>query len=215
METINQAEEILEKLWVLMVEKNNQEIEAKKIAARPLLGNLASSGYIFFSKDKIKLTDQGYLAAKKVIRRHRLAERLLYDVLQIKKDKIEGPSCQFEHILTGEVEENICVLLGHPRECPHGKPIPEGECCVSNKQTVSKIVSRLAELKKGQAGKIAYLLTQNHKKLQKLMALGVLPGKPIKVIQSFPAHVFQIGQTEAVVDRELAKDIYVWLNHEA
>lgn len=214
MAMINQAEEVLEKLWVLLVEKNHLAAEAGKIAARPLLTNLSNSGYISFFKDKIKLTDKGYLAAKQIIRRHRLAERLLYDVLQIKKNKIEEPSCQFEHILTGEVEENICALLGHPRECPHGQPIPAGECCLSNKQTINKIVSRLAELRKGQAGKIAYILTQNHKKLQKLMALGVLPGKPIKVIQNFPAYVFQIHHTQAVIDQELAKDIYIWLNHE-
>ena len=211
METTNEEEEeeILEKLWELIVEKGKVEVESKKIAEKPLLDNLSKSDYISFSKDKIKLTDKGHIVAKKVIRRHRLAERLLYDVLQISKDRIEDPSCKFEHILTGEVEENICILLGHPKECPHGKPIPEGECCASNKQAINKIVSHLAELKKGQSGKIAYILTQNHKKLQKLMALGVLPGKPIKVMQSFPSYVFQIHNTQAVIDKELAKDIYI------
>ncbi|OGY47702.1 MAG: hypothetical protein A3J62_03905 [Candidatus Buchananbacteria bacterium RIFCSPHIGHO2_02_FULL_38_8] len=213
MEIINQEEEILEKLWVLVVEKNNLEVEAQKIAEKPLLDKLLRSGYISLSKDKIKLTDKGYRAAKEIIRRHRLAERLLYDVLQMRKDDIEEPSCKLEHILTGEVEENICILLGHPRECPHGKPIPEGKCCTSNKQLINKIVSHLAELKKGQSGKIAYILTQNQKKLQKLMALGVLPGKPIKVIQDFPSYVFQIHNTQVVVDKELAKDIYIRLNN--
>lgn len=111
--------------------------------------------------------------------------------------------------MSGDIEESIYTLLGHPKECPHGRQIPPGRCCGNNLEIINKIVSSLSELKKGQFGKIAYILTQNHKKLQKLMALGVLPGKPIKLIQNFPSYVFQIQHTQIVIDKDMAKDIYI------
>ncbi len=209
METTNEEEEILEKLWEELIEKKKIQTMTNKIGKRNLLNKLIKSRYITIFKNRIKLTDKGYGAAQGIIRRHRLAERLLYDVLQIGKDKIEGPSCKFEHILSKDVEESICTLLSHPKECPHGRTIPSGKCCTKHLRTIDKIVSPLSELKKGQSGKIAYILTQNHKKLQKLMALGVLPGKPIEIIQSFPSYVFQIQHTQIVIDKDMAEDIYV------
>ncbi|HJN56829.1 DtxR family iron (metal) dependent repressor [archaeon] len=206
MEITNEEEEILERLWETLIEKKKAP---KKIGRNDLLNKLKESKHIIIPKDKIKLTEKGYEAAQSVIRRHRLAERLFYDVLNIRKSKIEKPSCEFEHVLSGEVEESICTLLGHPKECPHGNQIPSGKCCSSNSEIINKIVSSLSELKKGQSGKIAYILTQNHKKLQKLMALGVLPGKPIKLIQNFPSYVFQIQHTQIVIDKDMAEDIYI------
>jgi hypothetical protein len=65
-----------------------------------------------------------------VIRRHRLAERLFMDVLSIRDEgEIESSACKFEHILSPEVTDRICTLLGHPLACPHGSPIPQGDCC--------------------------------------------------------------------------------------
>jgi Mn-dependent DtxR family transcriptional regulator len=65
-----------------------------------------------------------------VIRRHRLAERLFTDTLSLRDDaQIESNACTFEHILSPEVTEKICTFLGHPRQCPHGSPIPPGPCC--------------------------------------------------------------------------------------
>ena len=52
------------------------------------------------------------------------------DVLAIRDEgSIEKNACTFEHILSPEVTDRICTFLGHPRTCPHGSPIPEGDCC--------------------------------------------------------------------------------------
>ena len=213
METKHEEEHILETLWDHIVEKEKKSVEKKIIKKANLLKNLKDSGMIIITKDIIKLTEKGYKAAQKVVRRHRLAERLLYDVLSLQKEDIEEPSCEFEHILSEDVEESICTLLGHPKECPHGKPIPQGKCCAENFESAHKIVSSLSELKKGVSGKIAYVLTKNSNKLQKLMALGVLPGKPIDVLRTFPSYVFQIRNTQIVIDKEMAKDIYVRISN--
>jgi Fe2+ transport system protein FeoA len=67
----------------------------------------------------------------------------------------------------------------------------------------------ITKLKKGITAKIAYINTENKNRLQKLMSLGILPGKPIELIQKFPSYVLQIRHTQAVVDKEIAQDIFV------
>ena len=77
-----------------------------------------------------EFTPKGEARARDVIRRHRLAERLFMDVLNIHdEDEIEQSACKFEHILSPEVTDKMCTLLGHPDACPHGSKIPRGECC--------------------------------------------------------------------------------------
>jgi DtxR family Mn-dependent transcriptional regulator len=157
----------------------------------------------------VRFTPKGRNESRKIIRRHRLAERLLHDVLEVGEDEMESAACKFEHIISEGVEESICTLLGHPKICPHGKPMPQGKCCRERKKITERIVSSLSELKKGQYGKIVYILTKNHKNLQKLLGMGVLPGMTVEIIQRYPSHVFQIGQTQIAVDTDIANDIYV------
>ena len=78
----------------------------------------------------VDFTPAGKQRAADVIRRHRLAERLFTQTLKVQnEDEIEQQACKFEHILSPEVTEKICSFLGHPESCPHGSPIPAGECC--------------------------------------------------------------------------------------
>ncbi len=71
---------------------------------------------------------EGERRARQLVRSHRLAERLTQDVLG---QSAEPSACEFEHLLGTEVVDAICTLLGHPRECPHGYPIPTGEPAAS------------------------------------------------------------------------------------
>ena len=78
----------------------------------------------------VDFTPTGHQRAADVIRRHRLAERLFTQTLKVQnEDEIEQQACKFEHILSPEVTDKICSFLGHPKSCPHGSPIPAGECC--------------------------------------------------------------------------------------
>jgi putative ABC transport system ATP-binding protein len=78
----------------------------------------------------VDFTPTGRRRATDVIRRHRLAERLFTQTFQVQnEEEIEQQACKFEHILSPEVTEKICSFLGHPSACPHGSPIPAGECC--------------------------------------------------------------------------------------
>jgi DtxR family Mn-dependent transcriptional regulator len=157
------------------------------------------------------LTSRGRPEAVNVVRRHRLAERLLADVLGTGDTLTHEKACKFEHLLDRGLDESICNLLGHPKICPHGKPIPPGKCCIEKQTQAQKVVSPLSQLAQGQKGKVAYIYAPETGKLQKLMAMGILPGAPIGLIQAFPSFVFQAGQTQFAVDKEIADAIYVRL----
>ena len=205
------AEEILETLWVHVEESKLGPMDVGVAKGEPAVDELGKSAYVKVTDGKINLTDKGRLEGQKIVRRHRLAERLFADVLDIKKTLVHPISCQFEHLLHEGIEENICILLGHPKTCPHGRLIPQGECCKKSEDSINKVITALVGLKVNQKAKVAYIHTRDRKKLEKIMAMGVLPGMAIILIQKFPSYVFQIGQSQFAIDKDLASGIYVRL----
>lgn len=215
MQISEKSEEALEVLWVTIVEKGKKVVSNKVIRDREIIKELKKNGLIEVEESRITLTEKGRGAAEGVIRRHRLAERLFHDFIKMDAKKIEEPACKFEHILiSGEIEEGVCTLLGHPRECPHGRSIPRGRCCKERRQRAWKVIRPLSEMKSGGRARVVYIQTRDHQKLQKLMAMGVLPGRVITLIQRVPSYVFSIGRTQIAVDKEIASEIYVRLERE-
>lgn len=203
------AQEVLEKMWIETVDLKAKSVNPKNVGRENVISSLLKSGHIINEAERLKLTPTGKEEARKVIRRHRLAERLLHDVLDLGEEDMEETACKFEHILSEGVAQSICTLLGHPKECPHGRPIPPGKCCKEKRDSAIKVESSLASLRKGQSGKIMYIQTEDNAKLQKLLAMGVLPGHKIEVIQTRPSYVFQVGQTQVAVDSDIANSIFV------
>lgn len=154
-------------------------------------------------------TAAGLELGRDVLRRRRLAECLLFDVLSATPEARDKGPCEFEHILRRGLDERVCSLLGHPARCPHGKPIPEGECCRRARADAIREVAPLCDGRPGDEGSVAYLATRDDRQVQKMMALGILPGARIKLIQRFPSYVFQVGHSQFAVDRPLAEIIYV------
>ncbi len=209
MKVSESAEEVLERLWISLVEKNENRVKQKGIDDT-VLKELKASKLIAQDAEGIRLTNKGKEVAEGVIRRHRLAERLFHDFLHMNKRNMESPACRFEHLLiSGEVEEGVCTLLGHPRECPHGREIPKGRCCRERREKAGKVIHPLSELKRDQKGKVVYVQAEDHNMLKKLMAMGILPGRTITLIQKFPSFVFSIGKTQVAVDKDIASNIYV------
>ncbi len=175
-----------------------------------------NAGYVVTGPDgKAQLTEAGRALGQRVLRRCRLAERLLHDVLLVRKDRTQSNACAFEHVLQDGLDNRICTLLGHPRVCPHGHPIPEGECCKRAGLDPLNEVSALCDGRPNQTGVVAYLSTRDHREIQKLMALGILPGSDIRLIRLFPSYVFELGHTQFTVDRSLAEKIIVhWRDRE-
>lgn len=213
MELEEKAEEVLESLWVH--NENTGQVSAVladlEANDREAVEQLLKAGYVVLEKDRLRLTGQGQPFARNVVRRHRLAERLLADVMGTGDQLMHERACKFEHLLNHGLDENICGLLGHPKVCPHGKPIPPGKCCRQRKRQEQRVVSALSQLSPGQSGTVAYIHAAEAEQFQKLTAMGVLPGAPIVLAQDFPSYVFHIRQTQFAVDREIAESIYVRL----
>jgi DtxR family Mn-dependent transcriptional regulator len=208
-------EEALEKLWLCLEEKSEPDLATVNYLDKEMgvsLESLIQYDLVQKSEEKLQFTAAGRHAAEKTIRRHRLSERLFYDVIDTGKAEMEKAACQVEHVVKKGIEEKICRLLGHPETCPHGKPIPPGKCCIKAKKTREKFVVPLTRLKKGERAVIAYIKAGDSKKLQKLMAMGVLPGNEILLDRLFPSFVFSVGYSQYAVDADMAEAIFVRRN---
>lgn len=215
MECSENAQEILEKLWTALEEEQRDSATINDLGLEKQasgLTELMDRKYVLASGDLLELTAEGRKQAEIAIRRHRLAERLLNDVLATKHNALEENACKFEHLLHEGIDDSICILLGHPKVCPHGKPIPPGECCRSREEAGSgPLVAALSDLNPGQNGKIAYVQSRRSEEIQKLMAIGILPGTQISLIRRYPSYVFEVGNTQYAVDKIIANEIYVRL----
>ncbi len=89
-----------------------------------MLDRLEADGLIVRSSRRIEMTASGAELATAVVRKHRLAERLLVDIIGLDWDKAHLEAGRWEHVISDEVEARLVVLLGNPTTCPHGNPIP-------------------------------------------------------------------------------------------
>ena len=124
-------DEVLEQLWTRRETQGHVDShEYTAVQWKRLINTMSAIGLVSVNNGDAEFTGKGESRARDVIRRHRLAERLFMDVLSIHdEEEIESSACKFEHILSPEVTDRMCTLLGHPTACPHGSPIPKGLCC--------------------------------------------------------------------------------------
>ncbi len=209
-----EIDEHLETLWHLW-ENDESNVDqfrnhTSEGSADDILQILQSEDYIAIDGKKVQLTSKGAAAAEQIIRRHRLAERLLTDVLGMESGDIETGDCEFEHILAPEIVDSICTLLGHPRECPHGGRIPEGECCRQTRKTIFSAVVPLPDVEIGEEVKVAYVKTASNSRMHKLSHFGVVPGTKIALHQRYPSFVIKLENTQVALEQNIAEEIYVW-----
>jgi DtxR family Mn-dependent transcriptional regulator len=212
MKLSEKAEEILEALWIAVEEGGAAFLDPEKTGFPTddtAFQELTGHAMIEIRQGMIYFRPEGLNEGKMTIRRHRLAERLMMDVLNIRGDDGEFKACQFEHLLNEGADVKVCTMLNHPTTCPHGKPIPPGDCCAQARAQGDLGVVPLTEFKSGQEGEIAYIQTEDNKKMQKLMAMGVLPGNKIVLVQAYPSYIFRVGFSEFAIDTNLAREIFV------
>jgi len=199
-------DEALEAIWELEEESGEAQFEElfKRIGDREGLKLMLDSGLLTMRGGIVEFTELGRARARDIIRRHRLAERLFADVLDIKD--YEDDACRLEHALSREAEEAICTLLGHPPRCPHDKEIPRGECCAVFTRKVKPLAQSLREM---EVGKDARVLFINVPAMDRLANMGLVPGAVIKLIQKKPSYVIEIDQTTLALDEDITKGIYI------
>jgi DtxR family transcriptional regulator, Mn-dependent transcriptional regulator len=93
-------------------------------AVSEMIRRLREEGYVEARGRSLILTPLGTSKAESVVRKHRLAERLLTDIIGLPWDKAHLEACRWEHVISDDVETRLVELLGHPTTCPHGNPIP-------------------------------------------------------------------------------------------
>lgn len=211
-------EEVLEEVWTSQEAGRTLNIPelAASIHAGPSEGwggvvqELLEKGWITIDDDdRIHLTGDGEVEARRVVRHHRLAEVLFYQVLELPMQATEEEACRLEHVLSPQATDAVCSFLGHPPVCPHGRPIPPGECCRTLSRKVEPLINRLLDLAPGQRGRVVLVAPQHRERLEQLTDLGVTPGAVITLRQRRPSLVVEVDRTLLALEDEIAEGIYV------
>ncbi len=157
--------------------------------------------------DGITLTEQGAVDARRLVRRMRLAERLLSDVLKLPLHLIYDEACKLEHAMSDEVESRLAEVLGEPETCPHGFPIPSLEGRVG-----CPLMESLESLEPGDEARIVSLPERNRSLLEYLVEQGIEPGATVTVEELAPFNgpmFLRIKEQRKALAREALSDVRV------
>ncbi len=171
------------------------------------LKRLANAGYVTRPRGAVALTDRGRSAALEVIRRHRLAERFLVDVLGLPWDEVHEEACRLEHALSERVQAALEAYLENPAVCPHGHPIPsaDGEVAADSGMPLS-------ELDVGAEATIARITDEDGSLLAYLGSLGLYPGTHVRLLEVAPFRgpvMVEVGTARYAIGRDVAAAIIV------
>jgi DtxR family Mn-dependent transcriptional regulator len=185
-----------------------KHLEISSVSANEMVRKLVGQELALYEPYKgVSLTPAGQAQALVVIRRHRLWERFLTDVLGLSWDQVHEEACRLEHVTSPLVEERLAQFLGEPEACPHGHPMPtaEGEMAV-------EAGCPLAELTAGQKARILRVPEGDVALLQYLATLGLKPQAMVQVEAVAPFQgplTVRVGEARHVLGRELASQIVV------
>jgi len=155
----------------------------------------------------VKLTEEGRKIALDVIRRHRLSERLLTDLLHVGWDEAHKAACRLEHGITDDIVKNLETALGHPTTCPHGNPIPtKGGGILEEKS------EPMTNLNPQEGGAIVKITEEEPDLLRYLATLGLRPGASMEVVEKAPFNgpiTVKVAGANRAVSRQVAAIIKV------
>lgn len=221
-------EEYLEALFKLSCEDNpltpTRLAEYMKVTpptALDMLRRLEKEGYIRYqgpgpgkgrragpgkARRTIVLTPKGERVARTLIRRHRLSERFLTDMLGLDWESAHREACRLEHVISPEVEEKLSEVLGNPETCPHGYPIPD-----ENGNMAEEEIKPLCDFRPDEKGHIARVEEEEPRLLQYLASLGLMPDVDVEVTEVAPFGgplLVRIGDAQYALGREVAAKIW-------
>jgi DtxR family Mn-dependent transcriptional regulator len=227
-------EDYLKALYILS--RNGKSISTTEIAEHfkiapasvtEMLKKLAKSGYVKYSPyHGAHLSKKGFQVAEKIIRKHRLLERFLHDVLRIRTDKVHVEACEMEHALSDEAEESLCRFLNHPDKCPDDdKIIPAcnmpfsscEECVAVHKKGLEEVGKRnqnlvsICSLKEGDQGRVSFIRGE-HKVLQRLLDMGLTPGTNVNVVRIAPLKgpiEVNVRGSKVALGQDIASNVFI------
>jgi DtxR family Mn-dependent transcriptional regulator len=174
-----------------------------------MLDRLESDEFITRSSRQISMTSKGTALAEGVVRKHRLAERLLVDVIGLDWDKAHIEAGRWEHVISDDVEARLVILLGDPATCPHGNPIPG-----SGRRPSGELQRPLAEMTPGTRVRLERISEDVEIDMRSLVYLdenGFTPGAEALVTSRGPdgTLVLEVGDSTVAFGSELSRRLYV------
>lgn len=172
------------------------------------VARLEDEGLLHLGDDRtLELTPEGRRLAVSVMRKHRLAERLLVDVIGIGWADVHPEACRWEHVISDEVEERLVELLDSPTHCPHGNPIPglvedPGDDLV----TLDEAADDLGEVT---VARISEQLQGDVQEMTQLAEAGVGPEARLRVERDGDGVALDAGRGRLVLDATTSQLIYV------
>jgi DtxR family Mn-dependent transcriptional regulator len=171
-----------------------------------MLRRMRHEGLVVMGEDKeVSLTGAGSEAAEVLIRRHRLSERLLTDILGVPWSQVHEEACKFEHVISPQVEANLQRVLHYPTTCPHGNPIPGSGAGHSD-------LVRLSEAPVGSRAVLRRVEAEDEELLAYVESLGLLPGARVDVTARTPLSgpiELQVGDSVVFVGLAAASRLLV------
>ncbi|MCY7402353.1 MAG: metal-dependent transcriptional regulator [Nocardioides sp.] len=164
----------------------------------------------------LELTDEGQLLATRVMRKHRLAERLLTDVIGLDWELVHAEACRWEHVMSETVERRLLELLDHPTESPYGNPIPgldelgdhsAGEQFMDNVEPLSDAATSAEALV--HVKRISEEMQKDEELMGLLRRVGALPGQTVTIAKTDEGILIGSGGETAELVREAAEHIFV------
>src|SRR4051812_7813536 len=177
-------------------------------AVSETVGRLNEHGYAELHRDPSRhLTDKGRRLATTVVRRHRLAERLLTDVIGLEWEKVHREADRWEHAISADVEEKLVALLGDPATCPHGNPIPGSKHATKRETGVALATAAPGGVT---VSRVSEKLELSDDGLQFVAQASLVPGSNVTVVGREKDGVrVRTESGEHVVPTKVAEQLYV------
>jgi len=157
-----------------------ESLQISSAAVSMALKRLQKKGFVRISgRHSIHLTQAGYRAACDLVRRHRLVERLLTDILQMPWNKVHDEAEKLEHAISPELEKRLLELFGKNGTCPHGNPFTPVQPFRPKPGTLR--LTEAPENKPLRVVRIAELHEKEKEFLNSLAAVGLAPGRELRV----------------------------------
>lgn len=185
-----------------------EKMDTKASSVTDMLKKLAEKNCINYIKYQgVSLTDTGKLAAKMIVRKHRLWETFLVEKLDFAWDEVHELAEQLEHIKSEKLINKLDDFLGNPTEDPHGDPIPDAQ------GRILKIEKQLlSECEKGRVGICVGVKDTSSDFLKYLDKQEIALGSQVEIIEkeSFDASLrIRVGTSEITVSQKIASNIYI------
>jgi DtxR family Mn-dependent transcriptional regulator len=187
-----------------------RELEIAPPSALGMIRRMVDQQLLIYSRrDGAQMTALGRQRAHALRRRHRLAERLLTDLLGIPWERVHDIACRFEHVIDDEVEEYLAQALDHPTTCPHGNPLNAG---------MEDPWQPLSEVALGGSAVLRRVVDESEEMLEYLNRLQLRPGTRVTVCAEAPFDgpltVAVAGERHAV-SRAMADSLLVEIEEHA